>query len=352
MTEPITHKALKAVRPLVISVLILVAGALILLFANSVQNPLAVDVSGVAVSDSTKVSVPSAYVQLVASEAAPPTSSFADENGKFLVSINAAPIDRQVTLLVRAPGFRTFTRVVSIPTRQGSSKEPVRLYIGQIQLTAVPPESGTETYTDTMQQTGFSGDGASYGAAYEICSAPPSPGYVVQSTEFKLLGDRACNSWSTCEKTIQTDKQVCYTFRLQGHSECKGRVEIFGIRVPDQCPPSRPTTGVLRTEYVFRARPTPLYVTYKQPVLASKAAEICSSLDRTHFRCIEPLRMTGSYTTHIGSLGEPDQRLDQELSTAIKNAGFAISKNQADSNMPPSRGIPPSYEAWLDADAK
>lgn len=64
-----------------------------------------------------------------------------------------------------------------------------------------------------------SGRGSNFSNWYRVCSSPPPPGYKVASAEFKLSGDRQCNAWSECRQVVQTDDQVCWEFRLQGHDE-------------------------------------------------------------------------------------------------------------------------------------
>lgn len=68
-----------------------------------------------------------------------------------------------------------------------------------------------------------SGEGGAFGPTTVLCSkAPPADGYTIKSESFELVGDRRCNAWSECRQTEKSPTRVCYSFRMQGHSEWTG----------------------------------------------------------------------------------------------------------------------------------
>ena len=53
---------------------------------------------------------------------------------------------------------------------------------------------------------------------YTLCGTVP-PTYKVDTSNFRLVGDRSCGAWAECREVQQTDQKVCYQFRMQGHNE-------------------------------------------------------------------------------------------------------------------------------------
>jgi hypothetical protein len=78
-----------------------------------------------------------------------------------------------------------------------------------------------------------SGAGANFSDWYRVCSKPAPDGFRVASSTFRLEGDRLCNAFSECQEDPRTDKQVCWRFRLERHSESifqnQGRAMSRGI---------------------------------------------------------------------------------------------------------------------------
>jgi hypothetical protein len=66
---------------------------------------------------------------------------------------------------------------------------------------------------------GSSGLGRNFGATYPVCSDTLSPDQRIVDHHFRLEGDRACGSWSSCTLIKSSPKEVCYAFSLQGHDE-------------------------------------------------------------------------------------------------------------------------------------
>lgn len=63
-----------------------------------------------------------------------------------------------------------------------------------------------------------SGPGKQFSGQYEVCSEIPD-GYKIETASFRLTGDRACGTYSTCTRSLDLPTKVCYSFSLQGHEE-------------------------------------------------------------------------------------------------------------------------------------
>ena len=83
-------------------------------------------------------------------------------------------------------------------------------------LTPSTPERQTLEFSSGPQN---SGPGKQFSGQYELCSQGIPRGYRIESDTFRLTGDRACNAWSTCAKTVNLPDRVCWGFSLQGHEE-------------------------------------------------------------------------------------------------------------------------------------
>lgn len=278
-----------------------------------------------------------------------PTRTLADPSGRFRASVTLSAVERVATVFVRAPSYVTFKYSVALDSVPARSKDGFEIALGVLRLRRAPAEPRVDSYTETTSRSMMSGDGESFSAPTQICSNPPRPGFVVQSADFSLRGDRSCNSWATCEKETQTEAQVCYTVRLQGHSECKPRFRGFGISI--SCAPARLSTAVLRTVYVFNGRPAPVFITYRQRVLEDKAREICSALNPAELRCADPLQLLASYSTWAQASG-PNDSLLEPIRSLVAKAGFNLATPLPSIEVLGSKGSPQTYEVWLDADTK
>jgi hypothetical protein len=96
-----------------------------------------------------------------------------------------------------------------------------------------------EVVTTTRSGPKESGAGRSFSESYEVCSDPPHPQATILKHEFQLVGDRACNAWSTCTFAPKSNRP-CYQFTLQGHDEIPAVLENAG---------KRRSEGVLRVVY-------------------------------------------------------------------------------------------------------
>ncbi|HEX6640721.1 MAG TPA: hypothetical protein VF215_06385, partial [Thermoanaerobaculia bacterium] len=94
-----------------------------------------------------------------------------------------------------------------------------------------------------------SGRGKDFSGVYSICADAPTQGnYVHVSNRFWLTGDRECNAYSNCDRTVDpAGKQVCMQFTLQGHDECLGPFA--------NCDATRDSEG--HVEAIFRLVPSP-----------------------------------------------------------------------------------------------
>ncbi len=64
-----------------------------------------------------------------------------------------------------------------------------------------------------------SGRGDAWSPWYRLGVGKAPGGYTVEKAEFWLSGDRACGAWAECRELVQSDSEVSWEFRLQGHSE-------------------------------------------------------------------------------------------------------------------------------------
>jgi hypothetical protein len=92
-----------------------------------------------------------------------------------------------------------------------------------------------------------SGSADSFSPWYVLCSSPAPLGYKIFGVEFKLSGDRTCGAWAECQQISRTDQNVCYWFRMQGHSELRvGR----GQKGPDGLDPTQGfSSGILKVTF-------------------------------------------------------------------------------------------------------
>lgn len=100
----------------------------------------------------------------------------------------------------------------------------------------------------------WSGEGQNFSQWYEIQSDPAPEGYVLASAAFWLKGDRPCHgtesspvsktgpsanrptgagSWAECYEARRDENTVTWRFRMQGHDEDFGTIEIALVPVTD-----------------------------------------------------------------------------------------------------------------------
>jgi hypothetical protein len=112
-------------------------------------------------------------------------------------------------------------------------KDPFLVSVAKIQLqSSLPPPPVSFSVPPTAQQKAtltrvyksgpqMSGPGAEFSSFYSLCSQDgdvPSD-FTIESESFSIVGDRSCGSWATCTEETKTPRQVCWKFRMQGHSE-------------------------------------------------------------------------------------------------------------------------------------
>jgi hypothetical protein len=166
----------------------------------------------VSVKDEAAKPVPNASVQLIGGD-----SKVTNELGLAKLNITGNGV-RQVR--VSATGFKEAELSV-----QASPIDPNKLVV----LTPTIPQpakpdtgdrnSQPQPYVETVRsgpvESGLGGDFSSW---YQLASPVAKIGYVVDSSQFTLSGDRRCNEWSECRVT-NSRRQVIFSFRMQGHSE-------------------------------------------------------------------------------------------------------------------------------------
>jgi hypothetical protein len=154
--------------------------------------------------------------QLKVTHAELPVSAKWRDSGDTIVASEQTPGVLVLTIPAQAPNTEVRSEVRVSPV----SNKPMPTMTLAIHMHALPV---TQTVT-TSSGGKPSGRGKDFSGVYAFCAdAPTSGNYVHESNRFWLTGDRECNAWSSCERTIDpAAKQVCMQFTLQGHDECLG----------------------------------------------------------------------------------------------------------------------------------
>jgi hypothetical protein len=267
-----------------------------------------------------------------------PSTALVDSPGTFTFVVPKRDSER-LRLVARAAGFETYTRAIG-PGSQG----PL-----DISLVPSRPIPGPPDYVEERELVGQSGQGSDFSPPYEICSPPARPGFVVKSTEFQLRGDRSCGAWATCEqKPSSSAQQACWTFRLQGHSEC---TPFFGA-----CASVRQSIGILRITYTHVGESPPsgqLKTVYVQSdPTRDDAVVLCNSLRDVGYRC-PPVELTAfSGPGEIVYFADQDGTAAQELSRIVEASVGPLLVRQHTQPAPASTsGLvrPGQFEIWLPA---
>lgn len=74
-----------------------------------------------------------------------------------------------------------------------------------------------------------SGRCGDFGSWAQLCTTAKPAGWSIVDHEFSLTGDRAGCRWAECQQVSVSPIQVCYRFRMQGHSEECGSHGNTGI---------------------------------------------------------------------------------------------------------------------------
>lgn len=105
-----------------------------------------------------------------------------------------------------------------VPAPQPAASIPASTPTREPRVTTAP-----RTYRSGNMPSGLGGE---FSGIYELCTSDLAANERIISSEFHLVGDRACNAWSTCTKAVDNDQKVCWTFSLQGHNEIAGQGSI------------------------------------------------------------------------------------------------------------------------------
>jgi hypothetical protein len=207
--------------------------------ANTHVDPHFNNISGQNTNDDGEVvfqNVEPHWFQKVTIAAKHPGYEYAD--GEQKRSIPVRKRDDAVTILMQPiPEGRTgfvAPPAVSHPADLSSGRSNdsgARAEVGTSPNLPVAAIISSACHSDLMP----SGEGQEFGPLYTLCSdspscSPPSPksGYFIQSEHFSLEGDRQCGAWSECSKIESSTDKVCYSFRMQGHSEWRGPFGVGG----------------------------------------------------------------------------------------------------------------------------
>jgi hypothetical protein len=169
--------------------------------------------------------LPGAQVVVAGDGTTTPQITYVDEQGIFLVVVPSSV--RIARLTVSAAGYESYARELQL---QGGSQ------LEEMILTPIPELTHAhEPPREQRDDSGLvpSGPGANWSNWYRVCSTTAPQGFRVSSSSFFLEGDRRCNAWSECQEESRNDSQVCWRFRLQGHSEAvfqnEGRALSRGV---------------------------------------------------------------------------------------------------------------------------
>jgi hypothetical protein len=191
-----------------ISISLMLAGVL---YSYWHAAPRAVQTSIRVVDSSTMKPVARAQVSLTTEEGST-IVGLTDENGlSLLTGITSRTPRSTARLMITADGYDAYALI----TRLGST-------VDEIPLRQSRSSANSQIQAFTVTSNAVSGDGASWGQLYELCSNPAPTGYRVVHAEFRLVGDRQCGAWAECREVEQNDSKVCWQFRLQGHGERPG----------------------------------------------------------------------------------------------------------------------------------
>ncbi|HEY5037455.1 MAG TPA: carboxypeptidase-like regulatory domain-containing protein, partial [bacterium] len=153
-------------------------------------------------------------VSAAGSETLPPT--YTNTDGVFFVALEPTRErggERTSLLQVNAVDYEPVEKVLHLVS--GTQFEDIRLSPSPEKVSSNQPPIQQKAYSDWL----FSGAGANFSDWYTLCSSPAPEGFRIAFSAFHLEGDRGCNAWSECQEEKRNDKQVCWRFRLQGHSE-------------------------------------------------------------------------------------------------------------------------------------
>jgi hypothetical protein len=166
--------------------------------------------------------------QVIVTTADPPIQQieYVDEKGIFFTSVPSS--SRTAKVQINAVDHISFERELEL--KGGSQIEE------GIRLTRVAePVHTAQAVSVQNDVTDFvpSGPGANWSDWYRLCSRPAPEGFRVARSAFHMEGDRNCNAYSECREDSDSDKQVCWMFRMQGHSESvfqnQGRAMSRGV---------------------------------------------------------------------------------------------------------------------------
>ena len=168
-----------------------------------------------------------------------------------------------------------------------------------------------------------SGIGANWSRWYQVCNGALRPGERIGSTlTFELTGDRRCGAWAECREIVRTPQQVCWQFRLQGHSEwfpphpalSRGILHYTSEQAATT-PANAGTNGLV-------------YVQIVRDALRPFADKLVAGLAKAGYAAPGTQRITGKYRTEVRFFHAEDKDHASALAThatdLLREAGHPV----------------------------
>jgi hypothetical protein len=145
-------------------------------------------------------------------------------------------------MTIEAEGYESVSRII-----KGGVLHNVRMSTVRSKLAAStsapellrPSQAVAPAIMSAESPPKLSGRGKRWSDWYRVGVGKAPHGYTLQRVEFWLSGDRSCGSGAECRKAAESDRDVVWEFRLQGHE---------GQGVPGQ------TYSVAHIRVLYRAK--------------------------------------------------------------------------------------------------
>jgi hypothetical protein len=248
----------------VVGALALIAGAILVIFglSNVKKSPIAL--TGTVLNSVTKTPLHNAEVTFQLGTNGEKLTDHTDSAGLYRILLDAQWVDQTGRAAAHKEQFDD--QDVNIVVAQSLSRYDFNLPpldqqntnppppFGQQPAAQVNPEPAQNVSYLSIPVTKSSGNKASgvmagFSPWYDLCLDPPVAGCTLESPEYSLRGDRKCNEWSECKLTKNTADQMCFSFRMQGHSESPypGQSYSEGVLTAKCKLPVNPKSPLVRT---------------------------------------------------------------------------------------------------------
>lgn len=201
------HAKRRHVGPLVCATLIATAVAL-----SQGQQRASILVGGRVEDSKTGAELPGTQIILQFKGNAAPLTTYTNAKGGYTFTATGNAAIKGATITASNPTYQRRTLTIN---------STATLDQFDFLLEPLTGPTSQQVKPRTVQSSDFpSGIGANWSGWYQLCSEPVQPGERIGSNiSFELGGDRHCGAWSECRETVRSQQQVCWQFRMQGHSE-------------------------------------------------------------------------------------------------------------------------------------